>query len=106
MLGHGIKNVKAYKEDAKKFDYSLIGPLAFCLFDVDLYNPTMVVLSKLYDILIPGGIIIVDDCAPDLSIYDGAGEVYSEFCRERGIEQFVVHSKLGVIRKPINDLIE
>jgi O-methyltransferase len=101
LKANGINNAKVYKEDAKKFDYSIIGPLAFCLFDVDLFLPTEYVLPKLYDILVPGGVIIVDDCSPALSIYDGAGEAYRKFCDARGLEQQVVHEKLGVIRKPL-----
>lgn len=102
LIANGITDAKVFKEDAKKFDYSIIGPLAFCLFDVDLFQPTEYVLPRLYDILVPGGVIIIDDCSPEKSIYDGAGEAYRKFCEARGIEPLVVHEKLGVLRKPLN----
>jgi predicted O-methyltransferase YrrM len=101
LLAHGITNAIIYQADAKGFDYNKIEQIAFCLFDVDLYNPTSVVLPILYSKLIPGGIIIVDDCQDDLSIYDGAGQAYREFCIKYNIKEELVLNKLGVIRKPI-----
>ncbi|MGO8924426.1 MAG: TylF/MycF/NovP-related O-methyltransferase, partial [Xanthobacteraceae bacterium] len=85
-----------------QFDYSVIGPLAFCLLDVDLYKPVEFVLPRLFEILVPGGVIIVDDCALQDSLYDGAGEAYRNFCAKMGIAQELVHDKLGVIRKPLS----
>ena len=84
------------------FDYSQLGPIAFCLFDVDLYQPTEFVLPILYAKLIPGGVIVVDDCMLASSIYDGAGEAYRKFCSEMRFKEELVFEKLGVIRKPIN----
>jgi O-methyltransferase len=100
LKAHGILNANIFKADAKDFEYNLIGPIAFCLFDVDLYNPTSKVLPILYSKLIPGGVIIVDDCQKDKSIYDGAGEAYREFCKNNNLTEELVHYKLGVIRKP------
>jgi predicted O-methyltransferase YrrM len=100
LKAHGINNTNIFKADAKEFDYALIGPIAFCLFDVDLYNPTAKVLPILYSKLIPGGVIIVDDCQTDTSIYDGAGEAFREFCNKNNLLQELVQYKLGVIRKP------
>jgi len=102
LIAHGIKNAKIYQADAKQFDYSIIGPLAFCLFDVDLFKPTEHVLPLIYNILVPGGIIIVDDCCPKLSIYDGAGEAYRNFCTKMGFKEIVINEKLGIIQKPID----
>ncbi|MBY0576047.1 MAG: TylF/MycF family methyltransferase [Gallionellaceae bacterium] len=102
LIAHGIKDATVFQADAKEFDYSVIGPLAFCLFDVDLYKPTESVLPRLYEILIPGGVIIVDDCSLEPSIYDGAGEAYREFCAKMGFKEERVHEKLGVIRKPLS----
>jgi O-methyltransferase len=101
LIANGIQNAKIYQADAKEFDYSKIGPLAFCLFDVDLYKPTEQVLPILYDILIPGGVIIVDDCSPELSIYDGAGEAYRNFCNKMGLNVEIANDKLGIIKKPV-----
>lgn len=101
LIAHGIQNAVVFKSDAKEFDYSTIEPLAFCLFDVDLFLPTEHVLPLIYDRLIPGGIIIVDDCSQEISIYDGAGEAYRKFCQRIGCDEEVVHQKLGVLRKPL-----
>ena len=102
LIAHGIENAHIVQSDAKQFDYSVIGPLAFCLLDVDLYKPVENVLPRLYEILVPGGVIIVDDCALEESIYVGAGEAYRDFCSKFGITQELVHEKLGVIRKPLS----
>jgi hypothetical protein len=100
LRAHGIRDAHVFKQDAKTFDYSIARPIAFCLFDVDLYKPTQEVLPKLYENLAAGGVIVVDDCSPALSIYDGAGQAYREFCDAMGLPQEVVFEKLGVIRKP------
>lgn len=101
LIANGANGATVFQADAKKFDYSVIGPLAFCLFDVDLYKPTESVLPRLYEILIPGGVIVVDDCSPESSIYDGAGEAYRKFCAQMGFKEELVFEKLGVIRKPL-----
>jgi hypothetical protein len=100
LAAHGIENANAVQSDAKEVDYSRFSPLAFCLLDVDLYKPVEAVLPRLYDALAPGGTIIVDDCAPQASLYDGAGEAYRNFCAQIGIAPELVHDKLGVLRKP------
>jgi O-methyltransferase len=102
LIAHGIKNAHIIQLDAKQFDYSVIGALAFCLLDVDLYKPVEFVLPRLYEILVPGGVIIVDDCSFQDSLYDGAGEAYRDFCSKMGIAQELVHDKLGIIRKPLS----
>ena len=99
LIAHGINGINIFKADASSFDYSNIPQIAFCLFDVDLYKPTKAVLPILYSKLVTGGVIIVDDCSADESIYDGAGQAYREFCEENGLTQELVHKKLGVIRK-------
>jgi hypothetical protein len=101
LIAHGINDATVYKSDAKEFDYSVIGELAFCLFDVDLFKPTEAVLPILYELLVPGGVIIVDDCQAESSIYDGAGEAYRLFCSKKGFKEEIVFDKLGIIRKPL-----
>jgi O-methyltransferase len=100
LIAHGITDALVIKSDCKTFNYEKIGPIAFCLFDVDLYLPTKEVLPMLYQQLIPGGMIVVDDCDPLHPIYDGAGQAYREFCDHVGLEPSIVFEKLGVIRKP------
>lgn len=102
LEAHGIRDSIVIESDCKNVDYSKFGPIAFCLFDVDLYLPTKEVLPILYSHLIPGGVIIVDDCDPLHPIYDGAGQAYREFCVHAGMTPEIVHRKLGIIRKPFN----
>lgn len=101
LIAHGIEHPHVIQADAKDLDYSEFAPLAFCLLDVDLYKPVESVLPRLYEVLEPGGIIIVDDCAAKESLYDGAGEAYRNFCGKMGIAPELAHDKLGVIRKPV-----
>jgi SAM-dependent methyltransferase len=49
------------KMDCKKFDYNSIAPIKITLLDVDFYVPTKIALEKIYNVTIPGGVIIVDD---------------------------------------------
>lgn len=102
LIAYGIHDAVVIKSDCKKVNYEKIGPIAFCLFDVDLYLPTKKVLPVLYNQLIPGGLIIVDDCDPLHPFYDGAGQAYREFCQEVGLTPIISHQKLGVIKKPIS----
>jgi hypothetical protein len=45
-----------------QLSFETLRPIAFCLLDIDLYQPTRDVLPHLYDALAPGGMIVVDDC--------------------------------------------
>jgi O-methyltransferase len=99
MQHAGCGNVQSIKCDAVEFDYSSLGPIAFALCDVDLYVPTKAALSGTYDHLLPGGIIVCDDCLPT-GPYDGALMAYREMVAEKGGEVRMVHDKLGVIAKP------
>jgi predicted O-methyltransferase YrrM len=104
LLAHGISDANVIQSDAKKVDYTQFAPIAFCLLDIDLYKPVEVILPRLYNCLEPGGIIIVDDCALQESIYDGAGEAYRKFCSAMDIVPELAHEKLGVLRKPIRQV--
>ena len=101
LFAHGVKNAHIFQCDAKLFDYDAIPGIAFCLLDIDLYSPTKDVLPKIYNNLVPGGVIVVDDCSALVTIYDGAGHAYREFCKEINHNEELVFEKLGVIRKPL-----
>ncbi len=94
----GCSNVRSIKCDAVEFDYSSLGPIALALCDVDLYLPSKSALKGTYDHLLPGGIIVCDDCVPS-GCYDGALLAYQEMVAENGCAQSIVHDKLGVIAK-------
>ena len=94
----GIFDVVSIEADVAEFDFDTIFPIAFCLLDVDLYLPVKQCLPNIYRNLSRGGIIIVDDCAPD-KLYDGAMLAYQEFVAMIGSSQEVRCEKLGIIRK-------
>ena len=91
--------VMLYEADAVSFDYNEVGPIAFCLIDVDLYLPVKSVLDRVFDLVPNGGRIVVDDCGKLDQAWEGAYEAYREFVQERDLPQRIVLDKLGVIDK-------
>jgi O-methyltransferase len=100
MRENKITRVCSIETDVNKFDLRTIGPLSFSLLDVDLYRPVKKALLELYEVLSPGGIIIVDDCDPSNLRCDGSDQAYREFMKERNQTERMIYGKLGVIRKP------
>lgn len=100
------RNLNGYQVDILKKDCGSltlgeIGPVAVALLDVDLYKPTKRAIGTIYDALIPGGLLMVDD-VPErcgVSPYDGAHAAYHEFCAERGIAPRLVAHKAGILTK-------
>lgn len=78
---------------------SLPGRISVCLLDVDLEEPIYVALAKLWPRLIPGGVIMVDDC--DDSESWRARHGYQRFCREQGLAQRYEFG-LGVLERLAN----
>lgn len=95
---HNINDVHVIESDVTKIDFSILGPISFCLFDVDLYLPISICLPRIYENLLPGGVIVIDDCMPN-TIYDGAEQAYKEFCSKVSLPYTVEDGKLGIIRK-------
>lgn len=100
MQQNKVTRVKSIKADVNEYDLTKIGPLSFSLLDVDLYRPMKKALPELYQVLSPGGIIVIDDCDPTNSRWDGSDQAYKEFMKEIGQEPEIVLNKLGVIKKP------
>ena len=71
------------------------------LLDVDLYYPTKIALQKIYERLVPGGVILVDNCHQKSYVYDGAKQAYDEFCGENAITPLYFGNTSGVISKAI-----
>jgi len=94
-----IRRVTAIKADAKRFDYSGIAPISFCVVDVDLYVPVFATLAAVYELMSPGGVIIVDDCDPDSAMWRGAYEAYAEFVETTGDRKDIRQRKLGFIQR-------
>ena len=94
----GYPFVEAVQGDCAAIDYAAMGPIKMAFLDVDLYQPTAKVLPRLFDVLVPGGVILVDDVLDDAT-YDGAYQAYTEFCESRSIATKVIGNKCGVIHK-------
>lgn len=90
--------VQAIQSDCSIVDYSKLGPIKVAFLDVDLYLPTKKTLAKVYDVLVDGGVILVDDVLAN-NKYDGAYHAYMEFCEEHKITPQVIGNKCGLIYK-------
>jgi len=99
MRYNDINRVCSFTADINKYDLTRLGPLSFVLLDVDLYRPMKKALPELYQVLSPGGIIVVDDCDPSNIQWDGSDQAYKEFLKEKGKSIHIVHRKLGVLKK-------
>jgi predicted O-methyltransferase YrrM len=91
--------VTPVQADCAEFDYATLGPIKLAYLDVDLYLPTKAALPKIYDGLIPGGAIFVDDVSPMNTGYDGAYQAYMEFCQDHGMQPKFYGGKCGELRK-------
>lgn len=104
-----ITDVRVMKADICTLDEErLPDKIAFCLLDVDLYQPVQVGLEKVYARLSPGGMIVVDDCwtaAKHMWVdgvanaYDGAMQAYKEFVAAKGLPAEFAETKLALIRR-------
>ena len=92
--------VKPIKADCSTYDYQQISPLKLAFLDVDLYIPTKNALSLIFEQLVPGGVILVDDCLAN-NRWDGAFQAYQEFCSNNNIPTKIIGSKCGYIQKSI-----
>jgi len=101
MRASGIGRVRAIRGDAAEFDFATLGPIAFCLLDVDLYLPVHAALGRILDNLAPGGIVVVDDCDPGMAMFDGAEQAYREVAAGLPWPARIVLGKLGVLEKPV-----
>ena len=64
-----------------------IGDIAILRLDGDWYASTKVCLAYLYDKVIPGGFVIVDD----YGCYEGCSKAVDEFLVKRGLKVFLNH---------------
>lgn len=76
-----------------------IGPLAILRIDGDWYESTKVCLEGLYDRVVPGGFVIIDD----YGTFAGCHQAVDEFLRSRGLDSAMLVSVDGEcvwFRKP------
>ncbi len=100
MQVNGMRDrVIVHQADATTFDYSTIPMLAFALVDIDLYAPMSAAISRVWERLLPGGVLVADDCLGD-NKWDGALQAYTEACARYDEPVAVIAGKLGVLRKP------
>ncbi len=100
LRSNDVHRVRSIEADANRFDMRTLGPLSFVLLDVDLYRPMKKCMPELYEVLSPGGIMIIDDCDAQHIRWDGSDQAYKEFMKDIGQPARIVHGKLGVIEKP------
>lgn len=93
---NNIRRVTAIQADVSQFDFSGIDNISLCLVDVDLYLPVKCCLEKLPTKMAKGGILIVDDCMPNV-IFDGACQAFHEFVRAHHLRHEILFNKLGVL---------
>lgn len=72
-------------QDTLPVDAQLIGPIAVLRLDGDWYASTKVCLDYLYDLVQPGGFVIIDD----YGAYEGCKRAVDEFVRQRGIDLYL-----------------
>jgi len=97
LANNGVTRVRPVQADIKSFDMAAVGPISFCLIDVDLYLPVKAALEKVVPLMGAGGIVVVDDCQ-EHPLWDGALQAYEEYTSSRGIEPEIVEDQFGIIR--------
>ncbi len=99
------KVLKLHKSDAVKLIQAdivkiptekLPEEISVCLLDVDLYEPILVGLQKVYPRISKGGVILVDDCGGDTW---KAGLAFKEFVEKNNISNWSLEFGMGIIRK-------
>lgn len=74
-------------QDTLPEEAAAVGPIAVLRLDGDWYASTKVCLEHLYDQVVPGGVVIIDDYAT----YDGCRKAVDEFIALRGLKVFLAH---------------
>lgn len=101
-LGVSLENVKII---AGWFDSTLsaadINTIAVLHIDADWYNSVKVVLEKLYEKVVPGGFVVVDD----YWLWQGCREAVKDYIKEHKIEGIVMKKIESAVyfQKPMQD---
>jgi len=66
--------------------------------DLDLYLPMKVALKEVFFCLSRGGILVADDCQPNIN-YDGALQAFTEFTKDHKLPLRIDLNRLGVAVK-------
>lgn len=74
-------------QDAVPQAASQVGDIAILRLDGDWYESTQVCLQNLYDLVVSGGFVIIDDYGH----YEGCRRAVEDFLAERGLKVFLNH---------------
>ncbi len=74
--------VKGWFQDTLPVSRDQIGPIALLRLDGDWYESTKVCLDNLYDLVVPGGFVIIDDYGH----WEGCKKAIDEFFAARGVQ--------------------
>jgi O-methyltransferase len=99
IANNSISRVVSVQADVNAFDFGPLQHISFCLIDVDLERPVAHSLEQIVPRMAPGGMVVVDDCAPD-GKFDGALAGYLAFVEKNGFPVDIREDKLGIIEIP------
>ena len=80
-------------QDTLPVDAGSIGPIALLRLDGDWYESTRVCLEHLYDLVVPGGFVVIDD----YGTYEGCKKAVNEFVASRKIPVFLQSIDIGCV---------
>ena len=87
MRHYGCSGIELIRSDIAQLNPSkLPEAIAVCLVDVDLDVPVYAALERVLPRVVPGGVVLVDDCDEE-SRYTGARTGYSRFAAEHGLPE-------------------
>ncbi len=87
-----IHLVKGWFQDTLSSTKADIGPIGVLRMDGDFYESTKVVFEELYDQVVPGGALIVDDYGS----FEGCRKATEEFFATRGMRPHLVYVDHGI----------
>lgn len=97
MLQHGCADIRLVQGDATKLRPQQLSRYSVVLADIDLAEPSYEIMKIFWPRLVPGGILLCDDCGENRGWL--AGDGYRKFCAEMQLPEEYRYG-LGVVRKP------
>lgn len=98
-----LVTVKGYFEDTLPAVKSDIGAIAFLHIDCDWYESTLTILHNLYDQIVPGGLVQVDD----FGTWEGVEKGLCEFFEERNLRIDLTDIRGAAwFQKPLNSTFD
>jgi O-methyltransferase len=93
---HGRGDIQLVQGDATKLRPEDLSHYSVVLADIDLAEPSYEVMKIFWPRLVPGGILLCDDCGEDRGWL--AGDGYRKFCAEMNLPEEYYYG-LGIARK-------